>query len=322
MGRSPPRRLTDVADFYVHLPIEDLRDLLNIKSQLGEEFSDAQAAADLGLDLDRLTHTNRAIRLGKLHSQRYYAQRWGWTKTRVQNAFAGDERRGTEAWIEKAAQKTIGRYSEPPATGPATTGDHSATTGDQKPTPNGSQRQIRDHSATTGDHSATKEEQYLQGLQKSGEGERAREPSPSASAPRPLPSGGSYGHPAVVAYAEAVGPPGEPWAMPPVSADQIARRFGSDPDADAVRTLAEFVAAYAASGWKARNVPTVLQAFDEHLARQAAPARTAANGRARGSAADARDRRQADLDDPAAAHERNLAAARAALGAGPVRVGD
>ena len=173
-------RPSDVADYLAHIPPGDLRALLDLARDVGHEFTDGQAAADLALDLDRMRHPNPRVRLGRLHARRYYAERWGWPKTRVQEAFAGDRRRGTSGWIEARARDFADRFrtdsggsESAVATTPRPPGDHSA---DKKRPAN----THTDRSATTprppGDHSADKEEQFLPGTTKEEEGdERARE---------------------------------------------------------------------------------------------------------------------------------------------------
>ena len=315
--------MSESPDFLVHIPPGDLRGLLDVARDAGHAFTEGQAAADLALDLDRLRHPNPRMRLRKLHSRRFYAQRWGWTRAAVQEAFAGDARRGVEPWIEARAGDYLDRFRTPSerAESPvADSGGHFADSGGQKQARTVPHGAIGGHSADSGGHSADKEEQFLQALQREGVREHAREGPAGRSAGDAVtdrPRGAAFASAAVVAYRDAVGT----WP-PVVHAEAIALRL-PDPDEDELREWAAHVTTYAVSSTRnARNVPGIIQTFDEHLARKHAAAHPApwtdagpaGRNRAAGAQRDARDRRQADIDDPAGAHERNLAAARAALG--------
>lgn len=174
-----------MAEYLTHMPPGEQRRLLDAFSAVGETFSDWHAAADLGLDLDRMRHPNPALRLRKLHSRRYYAERWGWTRARVQEAFAGDERRGVRPWIVERAAVAIGRPTHvaealvaghPADNGghPADSGGQGADSGGQKPPRSATSAQIGGQVADSGGHSADKEEHYLRLLQKEEDDDRAR----------------------------------------------------------------------------------------------------------------------------------------------------
>lgn len=79
---------------------------------------------------------------------------------------------------------------------------------------------------------------------------------------KPRASGGPFDHPAVHAYADVTGSP------PPMAhADDIARAF-PNPDADTLRAFTSHVTTWHTTpNWNARNVPGLLTAFREHVAR-------------------------------------------------------
>ena len=91
---------------------------------------------------------------------------------------------------------------------------------------------------------------------------RAREPDASAAAATDRPRGACYASPAVVAYRDAVGT----WP-PVVHAEAVARRF-AEAAPDELTAWAEHVTTYAVTPTRnARNVPGIIQTFDEHLRR-------------------------------------------------------
>lgn len=354
MARPPP--LPDVADYLVHLPPGELRRLLDVFAAVGEEFSDWQAAADLGLDLDRLRHPNPALRLRRLHSRRYYAQRWGWSKSRVQEAFAGDDRRGVQPWIVERAAVSIGRPTHAvqglvtgDGAGSADSGGHSADSGGQKAARTLSDSQIGGQVADSGGQSADKEEHYLQLLHQEEEVVDARgeeSPSPdgrriwSGSLPGPVDVDAGalslrFGESAArhrlaveaasaLTDAERVG-----WACRVLRAGQM-------PDADRLRDLGERAARHGpaalvvalaiadhaelrspAYGSRLRYLDTTLEALSDHARRQ----RTAPTAQPRTPASPARragGSAESDArNDPAGTFARAHAVALAALGPEP-----
>lgn len=287
---------------------------LDLRAQVGEPFDDDDATADVMLDLDLIRFYGRKPQpTGLLHAYRYYAKRWGWPVSRVAEAWAGSPERqrpnGTTrpavaAWLQQRADDWRDFYKESLDAESGRQWQTVADKGQTKSTPDAPEKPGWQTPADSGRQVADKQEQ----TSRPSDSERGGDAG--AGAPGAKPGGACWEHPAVVAYAESAGEPGAPWWMPEANANQIARRFGLDPKPDLIRTLSEFVAAYRASDWKVRNVPTVLRAFDEHLNRLATPDRPERPGRRRPN-------NPAGSDDLGAAFARNAELAARALGLEP-----
>ena len=270
------------------VPAAVLRRGLNLRAQLGEEFHDDDAVADVVLDLDAVGDPGHKARdrygTGLPHAYSYYARRWGWSKTRVARALSGDPGRGVEPWARVraaewrsffgSAAERLGTLGNAPGTkrppgapknaDPGTLGNARGTIG------NGIE-QTSDLQRNTGGVS------------------RARE------------AGGGHGDDGRF---DAF------WSGYPVkkgkkTARAAWRRAVGDDGALAARIVADVAERQARDdGWLRGYQPhptTYLNQerwTDDISERKPAPGRT-----------DRRQRRDDDLDDPAAAHDRNLAAA-------------
>ena len=115
------------------VPGPALRRLLDLKAQLGESFSDDDAAADVMLDLDLVRFYGREPQpTGMLHAYRYYARRWGWTKDRVAKAWSGRPERvrsdgrvvpAAEPWLAARADGWRRFRADPPEPSADAAGD-------------------------------------------------------------------------------------------------------------------------------------------------------------------------------------------------------
>ncbi|MEO0559407.1 MAG: hypothetical protein AAF170_14620 [Bacteroidota bacterium] len=274
------RPRTSARPYLFPVPGRVLRDLLNIKAQLGEEFSDDEAAADLMLDLDLIEfYGRRAQPTGMLHAVRYYAERWSWPKSRVAEAWAGRKERtrsdgrivaGAEPWIRDRIEGWRAFYSD-------ALPDSARQAPDTRRTKSGdssSGEQVARHTPDSARHAPDKQEQTIQTSDSGSGGEPAR-------AHEDRPQGDAYRSEAVEIYERITG------SWPALfHAEAIARRFASS-GAEECRAWGEHVTTYHTSpGRNERNVPGIIQTFDEHLRREQSPSSSSTGAPARPSQRD------------------------------------
>ena len=154
------------------VPAAVLRRGLNLRAQLGEKFSDDDAAADVMLDLDAVEGGRRRGRdgTGLPHAYSYYAKRWGWGKGTVTRAFVGDDARGVEPWLRERADAWRTFFSADRGTAR----DRSGTARDQESGQTGANGHIGDRGGTARDRSGTGIDQTPRPPEGAG-GARARE---------------------------------------------------------------------------------------------------------------------------------------------------
>ena len=247
--------------FLFPVPGRVVRDLLDVKAALGDEFTDDEAATDLMLDLDLVEFYGREPQpTGMLHAVRYYAQRWSWTRTRVSEAWSGRAERtrkdgstvaGVDPWIRDRTERWRAFYDEAVRQRQTTVGQRQTKTGPEDP-----EKAARQTASDSVRQPSDKQEQtYIPSDQGEGVPAGAREGRPTGEA---------YEAEAVAFYELVTGE----WPQP-FHAEAVARRFeGATPDE--LTAWAEHVTTYHASPTRnARNVPGIIQTFDKHLARTA-----------------------------------------------------
>ena len=285
-------------------PPDVTRGGLNLRAQLGERFRDNDAVADLMLDLDAVAGGRSRDRYGTglPHSYSYYAKRWGWSKTQVARALSGDGDRGEEPWARARVEEWRSFFAEARER-LGTLGNGSGTKrppGDAKKADLGT---LGNGSGTIGNGI----DQTPDSQKNTGGVSRAR----AGAGPGAEPDG----------FAEF-------WAAYPVKKGKktaaVAWRRAVGSDAELAARIVADVADRAArdDGWLRGYQPhptTYLnqERWTDDVTERPAQPRTPA-GHGPGAR---RQRRDADLDDPAGAHERNLAAALAAAADGARGVG-
>src|SRR5690606_23693738 len=224
---SPPPEMDGQDRPYLFpVPAAVLRGGLNLRAQLGAEISEDEAVCDTMLDLDRMDARHPpAQRLQKLHSVRYYAERWGWSKSQVQRGLSGDKRRGLPAFLIERARgfrAFFGRPANPesrpdsprPGDGFGDSGGHPGDSGGQKAAYSMRSGPIWGQGGDSGGHPGDKEDQTTNTLVGGVSSARAREGGSSPS------RGQLYEHPAVRAYERAA-----EVQAPVLHAEAVARHF-------------------------------------------------------------------------------------------------
>ena len=173
---------------YLHpVPAEVLRGGLNLRAEVGRKFSEDDAAADVMLDLDLVAMGHaRPGPTGLPNAVRYYAVRWGWSKTEVARGLSGDPSRGVEPDLIARAAAWRARFGGHHA--PAESGDtwgQDGDTGGQNTAETPPKTAIRGQSGDSWGQSGDKVEQSSI-LQSStlptGEKDAREEPAPGGGA--------------------------------------------------------------------------------------------------------------------------------------------
>lgn len=262
------------------IPGRMLRRLLDLKAEQvasgsGAGFTDDEAAADLMLDLDLIAYYGRAARdTGLLHAYRYYADRWGWPKTRVEEAWAGKPERvrrsrsggervvaAVEPWIGDRIASWRAFYGAGPGDGGGALGgggvprsaNHAPRSANQKPASVPRKTQGANHAPDSANHAPDKQEQTYRPTE-----ERERSPRAGAHARGDRQRGGPFEHPAVLEYERIVGK-----QVALEHARVIARAVPDD--AGAVGRFAAIVVTWRDTPhWNERNVPDLCKHFARH----------------------------------------------------------